>query len=132
MPALTGIYNGMSYTCDNNSLLSWVFFCPKNRKGGIKKCNDQPIPANIKKGTEETLMKAKETKETDQSNTEQTAAISMEFTEEELETLSSGILSLIEKTMQARALIPDMRVHMMLDQYYTELQALNNKVCRCM
>ena len=77
-------------------------------------------------------MKSKETKETDQSNTEQTATISMEFTEEELEMLSSGILSLIEKTMQARALIPDMRVHMMLDQYYTELQALNNKVCRCM
>ena len=77
-------------------------------------------------------MKTKQTKETDQSNTEQTAAISMEFTEEELETLGSGILSLIEKTMQARALIPDMRVHMMLDQYYTELQALNNKVCRCM
>ncbi|MDE7266657.1 MAG: hypothetical protein K2N89_04240 [Lachnospiraceae bacterium] len=77
-------------------------------------------------------MKAKETKETNQSNTEQTAAISMEFTEEELETLSSGILSLIEKTIQARALIPDMRVHMMLDQYYTELQALNKKVCRCM
>lgn len=76
-------------------------------------------------------MKAEEIKEPNQANAEQTAVISMEFTEQELETLSNGLLSLIERTGQAKALTPDMRIHMMLDEYYTELQALNRKVCRC-
>lgn len=76
-------------------------------------------------------MKSEEIKEPNQTSAEQTAVISMEFTEQELETLSNGLLSLIERTGQARALIPDMGIHMMLDEYYTQLQALNRKVCRC-
>ena len=76
-------------------------------------------------------MKAKETKEPNQTNAERTAVINMQFTEEELGTLSNGILSLIEKGEQARTLVSEMRVHMMLDAYYAELQALNSKVCCC-
>lgn len=76
-------------------------------------------------------MKAKRTREPNQSNMEQAETISMEFTEEELTTLSDGILSLIEKTGQVKALIPDTGVHMTLDEYCTKLQALNRKICRC-
>lgn len=76
-------------------------------------------------------MNVKKSREPNQSNIEQTAFISMKFTKEELETLSNGILSLIERNEQARALVSDIRVHMMLDAYYGELQALNHKVCRC-
>ena len=55
----------------------------------------------------------------------------MEFTMTELETLSSGILSLIEKTMQAKRLVPDGKVHTSIDEYCTKLQALNTRICYC-
>lgn len=61
----------------------------------------------------------------------QMAHLTMAFTETELETLGNGILSLIEKTGQAKAFVPDEKVHMTIDEYCTRLQALNNKICRC-
>ena len=131
MPALTGIYNGMLYTRDNNSLLSWVFFCPKSRKGGIKNAITSHT-GRYSKESEETSMEVKRTRELNQSNMEQAETISMEFTEEELTTLNDGILPLIEKTGQARALVPDTEAHMTLHVYCTKLQALKRKICRCM
>ena len=55
----------------------------------------------------------------------------MEFTMAELEMPSYGILSLIEKTTQAKMLVPDGKVHTSIDEFYTKLQALNTRICRC-
>lgn len=79
---------------------------------------------SIKSKTEETITSG-------QFNAEQPAVISMEFNMAELETLSNGILSLIEKTMQAKMLVPDEKVHTSIDEYYAKLQALNTRICRC-
>lgn len=86
---------------------------------------------STKNKTEETVVKTEDTREPDQFSTGQSAGISMKFTDAELKTLSNGILSLIEKTTQAKALIPDEKVHMVIDGYCTKLQALNTRVCRC-
>lgn len=67
-----------------------------------------------------------------QFNAEQPAVISMEFNMAELETLSDGILSLIEKTARAKALVHDEKVHTSIDGYCTKLQVLNTRICRCM
>lgn len=66
-----------------------------------------------------------------QLNAEQPTVISMDFTMAELETLSSGILSLIEKTTQAKMLVPDGKVHTSIDEYCTKLQDLNTRICHC-
>lgn len=60
-----------------------------------------------------------------QLNTEQPTVISMDFTMAELEAPSYGILSLIEKTTQAKILVPDGKVHTSIDEYCTKLQDLN-------
>ena len=79
---------------------------------------------SIKNKTESTMASG-------QLNAEELKVISMEFTMAELEMLSSGILSLIEKTTQAKMLVPDGKVHMFIDEYYTKLQALNTRICHC-
>ena len=74
---------------------------------------------SIKNKTESTMASG-------QLNAEEPAVISMEFTMAELE-----MLSLIEKTTQAKMLVPDGKVHMFIDEYYTKLQALNTRICHC-
>ena len=64
-------------------------------------------------------------------NAQEAVVISMEFTMAELEMPSYGILSLIEKTTQAKMLVPDGKVHTSIDEFYTKLQALNTRICRC-
>lgn len=63
-------------------------------------------------------------------NAQEAVVISMEFTMAELEMPSYGILSLIEKTTQAKMLVPDGKVHTSIDEFYTNLQALNTRICR--
>lgn len=75
--------------------------------------------------------KMESTRASGQLNAENPAVISMEFTMTELETLSSGILSLIKKTTQAKMLVPDEKVHTSIDEYCTKLQAFNTKICHC-
>lgn len=70
------------------------------------------------------------TRASGQLNMEDPAVINMEFTMTELETLSSGILSLIEKTTQAKMLVPDGKVHTSIDEYCTKLQDLNTSIIR--
>lgn len=86
---------------------------------------------SIKNKMEVTTAKTDAARKPGRQNPEQPADINMEFTEAELAALSNGILSLIEKTAQARILIPDEKVHMAIDEYYTKLQALNTKICCC-
>lgn len=75
--------------------------------------------------------KTEGTRASGQLNMEDPTVISMEFTMTELEAPSYGILSLIEKTTQAKMLIPDGKVHTSIDEYYTKLQALNTRICHC-
>lgn len=75
--------------------------------------------------------KTESTRAFGQLNMEDPAVISMEFTMPEPETISSGILSLIERTTQAKMLVPDGKVHTSIDEYCTKLQALNTRICHC-
>ena len=79
---------------------------------------------SIKTKTESTMASG-------QLNAEELKVNSMEFTMTELETLSSGILSMIEKTMQAKRLVSDGKVHTSIDEYCTKLHALNIRICYC-
>ena len=79
---------------------------------------------SIKTKTESTMASG-------QLNAEELKVISMEFTMTELETLSSGILSMIEKTMPANRLVSDRKVHTSIDEYCTKLHALNIRICYC-
>lgn len=79
---------------------------------------------SIKNKTESTMSSG-------QLNAEDPAVISVEFAMTELETPSYGILSLIEKTTQAKMLVPNGKVHTSIDEYYSKLQTLNTRICHC-